>query len=1608
VVVPDPVIDGRRVDSLVQELRRYAPHYTPELTLSDEQSAGPALFRIFAQIAEAVLVRLARTPQKHFVAFLDRLGITLLPASQASAPITFKLASGSTDAVTVPAGTRVTATGKDDDIPFETTGELIAIPATLTAAYGVDPAQDAIYPPPPGFLAQEIHTPTELTYLVQAFTAKGAKRMQFDHTTELQPQSFIRINCRDKAVVTKVDENIVTLEQPLERDVPAQSVVTPIRDFEVFNGISRQEHVLYLGDSDVFALKQEAYITLAFTLFDTPGATLSPLNLAWEFWTKDELGPPDSEEHWEPLEIERDGTSALSQSGSVTLVKPVDLEIKEREVGGVKSRWIRARAIDPLPPGGQALPEIDTLTVSVQSTPPGPGAGPDKSITADQGFYNATPLDLKVQPSVGFLPFGTEPRQFDQFYIASKEAFSKRKAEVTLDFALDLQTLAAPSVVQLTTGLRVYSVGLRRRLYELDIASQNSSTLGSPGDLPAGSGFQPLEDSMPSAITESDQIYVFVNTEDTTATDPTKKASKVWVHFHRADGSGANWIDLDAPPTGTDVKQVTFSPAAVLVSGGSPFARVFVVGADGKLYWKDITNAPGSIGGWATQPLPSGESWLVGSSPFVTTSGSDVIAFVTGDDKVVHALRMTAAAPSWSSLTPTDSTIQAISRPFAQMSGTSGKVFVTADQGGNRKLFECAANLLVSGPVVWNDRGAPAAGLPITTDADACAPSGFVETPAAADQTKEGKHIFLRGADNRLYERLDETATQAGHEWTAQTRNGDPDLRDAPFAVAATAGAVTTLSVVSASSRNSIVTWSFEIRHGNVPASPLLHAVLLDAKASPEDGHFVGDTLDLDDGTNTDSLNIAAYEGQRRLARLDPPVMTVDFTKTIDCAVGTEDVGPAKPDSEDLVLLHAPLTTTGSSRPVSLVIASTAVSAGLYSRLTGVVSLPAADQPAGGEAFTLYAEVVPARTEFLSVADTTTVPELSWEYWNGSGWLSLAVNDGTRNLLTSGKVIFTVPTTIQSTEVAGQENFWIRARLVGGDYGRETFRLDGTKIVSEKSTLRPPKVSSLGIIYKGPPVPPGICLTFNNLDYLDQTAACQLGGAHFRPFDRLEVFPDRSFSFFLGFDKPFKSGPVRLLIDAAEREFDEAAPPEFDWQFRKDRRWKKLDVDDGSVALTRPGIVTLSASDELTRETRFGQSLHWIRGSLRTDRSFGTIPYPQPLLRAMLLNTVEAMQGETISGEIVGSSDGEPNQQLPLQHANVLEGEELRIQEALSAEEQDALERLDKNAVVVRDDLEGKWVRWQPTQALFDAGPEDRVYLIDRASGLIQFGDSVHGRIPPAGVDNIRAFTYRTGGGAEGNVAAGKIDSLTTAVAGVESVFNPTDAGGGSDAATTDAMLTIGPRRISHRDRAVSAEDFENLAREASRQVAKARCLTTTNLARRGTGKADPCDPAQRHEALAAPGWVSLIVVPASADPRPCPSLELRRTVKDYLRRRAPSMLFSGDRIVIRPPDYVAVGVEADIFVTSLEQAATAEKKAREALDRFLHPLFGGTDGTGWEFGRPIWKSDVFSTLERIDEVDRVENLRFRFRGTTDPDRVVIGPNELLASDQHVLAIKKA
>src|SRR5262245_51989871 len=191
-----PRIDPRTANDLLKELRAMAPHYTPEWPAKDDDDPGVALLRIFSFFAEGVINRLNRAPERNFIAFLDMLGIRLLPATSARVPISFLVAQGTADKLLVAKGAQAVAPpaeGQTDPIQFETIEEISVIPAALTSLIAVDPLKDAIYKPPPGFLSLKLAASPLPLLETLAFSAAGSKSLQINLPGQVQPGDFLHL-----------------------------------------------------------------------------------------------------------------------------------------------------------------------------------------------------------------------------------------------------------------------------------------------------------------------------------------------------------------------------------------------------------------------------------------------------------------------------------------------------------------------------------------------------------------------------------------------------------------------------------------------------------------------------------------------------------------------------------------------------------------------------------------------------------------------------------------------------------------------------------------------------------------------------------------------------------------------------------------------------------------------------------------------------------------------------------------------------------------------------------------------------------------------------------------------------------------------------------------------------------------------------------------------------------------------------------------------------------------------------------------------------------------------------------------------------------------------
>jgi hypothetical protein len=620
--------------------------------------------------------------------------------------------------------------------------------------------------------------------------------------------------------------------------------------------------------------------------------------------------------------------------------------------------------------------------------------------------------------------------------------------------------------------------------------------------------------------------------------------------------------------------------------------------------------------------------------------------------------------------------------------------------------------------------------------------------------------------------------------------------------------------------------------------------------------------------------------------------------------------------------------------------------------------------------------------------------KLRWEYWDGASWRELGTavstqdttgapngfSDTTRAFSKSGEVRFRFPAQPRRTVAGGRDGFWVRARIVAGNYGRDAYFDEATqKLVP--ANFAPPALKPVVIGYDlTETAAPDALLTYNDFRYEDVTQSLGDAGRTFTPFrpaqDIVLSAAGPRPSLFLGLSLPpnrpsFPNRPLSLYFSVAEvlhasvtSLMTPSAAARLSWMYWNGRAWARLFVRDETDALTHSGMVEFLAPPDFAPREEFGRQGFWL--AARWDE--GSYKFA-PRLRQVLLNTVMASQSVTIHEEILGSSDASENQRFRVTRAPVLFGQQLAVQEPElpSSEERAAIEEAEgADAIAAASDATGRpaeiWVRWHEVPDFYGSGPRSRHYTLDRLTGDVRFGNGMNGMIPPRGTGNLRMKRYRSGGGSAGNRPAGAIVQLKTTVPYVDRVVNPEAAAGGTDAETYDALVERAPRTIRHGGRAVTREDYEDLALLSSPEVLRARCVPLYDLS---------APPAEwRRE----PGVVSLIVVPRSAEARPLPSLELLERVRHALdRRRLPEV-----ELVIVSPEYYRVDVSAEVAVSSLRDVGTTAAAVEAELRRFLHPLTGGTARTGWSFGRQPHGSDLYRLLESLPGIDHVNRLRLR------------------------------
>jgi len=355
-----------------------------------------------------------------------------------------------------------------------------------------------------------------------------------------------------------------------------------------------------------------------------------------------------------------------------------------------------------------------------------------------------------------------------------------------------------------------------------------------------------------------------------------------------------------------------------------------------------------------------------------------------------------------------------------------------------------------------------------------------------------------------------------------------------------------------------------------------------------------------------------------------------------------------------------------------------------------------------------------------------------------------------------------------------------------------------------------------------------------------------------------------------------------------------------------------------------------------------------------------------------------------IDGVFLGFGDGTPNQQFTVPDAPV-EPSGFRLYTL----EQDS------------------WHVWE-LRSDFDASQRtDSHAVLDATGGTLTFGNGQKGRVPPRACEIFAA--YFTTYGAGGNLAAGAVNQLadsphnhaalydpaavpdgwTRLKGDLGPIINPLAASGGADAESVSQASARADQLVETSGRAVTLADYERLAAQTP-GTRIARVTAIANL-----HPSFPC--------CSAPGMITLIVLPYLPQGSPAPTRGLLRAVSAYLRLRR----VIGTRVEVVGPTYLDVAVQATVQSIAGTNTANLQQAILSALSNFLDPLVGGPDGTGWPFGRDVYRVEIMKVIAGVAGVDYIDSLDLVVNGGAPQcGNVCLSPTWLVRSGPHQITVE--
>lgn len=438
-------------------------------------------------------------------------------------------------------------------------------------------------------------------------------------------------------------------------------------------------------------------------------------------------------------------------------------------------------------------------------------------------------------------------------------------------------------------------------------------------------------------------------------------------------------------------------------------------------------------------------------------------------------------------------------------------------------------------------------------------------------------------------------------------------------------------------------------------------------------------------------------------------------------------------------------------------------------------------------------------------------------------------------------------------------------------------------------------------------------------------------------------------------------------------------------------------VEDGTGGLRRSGIVALTVPGDWEADTDIAAPPGLLSYSLRLRVERATFSSP-PRLRRLIPNVCVARHlRQTVEHALDVKDFGWiptlPGNQLPL----------TQIPAGAAEPDFPPLEDTVELKIVERDGEHN----WERRQSLAFAGPEDRVFLIERETGALRFGDGLTGRLPVADTmqsPNVK-LRYAVGGGPSGNLG----ENLSWEVVGESELKarNVFAADGGAETETLDEARQRATAELRRVKRAVTAPDHETVV------------LTTPGVAFKRAHYAAGHHPA--HPCGNVPGAGTVYVVPdvpraeeGDEDAGKCAFVAAPAPDAGALEaaraRLEAARLVAGEAFV-RGALYREVSLAVVVSGDPVD-ANAMRRRLTSHMQTFLDPLRGGDKRSGWPFGEPLRPSVMLREAQAaVGEDGEVTSVAIGLDGEAPAEScvdVAIKPHELVTLGELTVRLRRS